>query len=387
MSAEWGGLDWGINGTFWGSGDIEAALGHEAFRGLEAFNTRATRYSNDQTNPWPDFDAGHEPDNPHPEELLAGIAMWDGWLASSLDPLRKIFLSGGSDAHGDLNYSSHIGIDNYATDNAIGKVQTVVFVPSGPEGAHARTDARREVPAIADLMAAFRAGRSIVTDGPFLEIGVDRNGDGDFIDPGDLMIAGDDSAQAGETFPMTVRWASHADFGQVVDVRLLASAGSEPAPILSLDPTAAGEPWSGARTVELAELELEGRQYFRAECRTDRGDDSFRAFTNPIWIDFGTPSGADDTAARLALTFRSNPFRGATTIAFTLPSAGRARLAIYDVAGRLVRELHSAPTNAGRHTRAWDGTDASGQRVAQGIYFVRLEHGGESLVRKGALLR
>jgi hypothetical protein len=93
MSAEWGGMDWAINGAAWGDEDIAAALGHEVFRGLQAFNTRPTRYSSDQNNPWADFDAGVTPDNPHPEELLQGIALWDDCLRANLDPVRKVFFA------------------------------------------------------------------------------------------------------------------------------------------------------------------------------------------------------------------------------------------------------------------------------------------------------
>ncbi|RPJ41730.1 MAG: hypothetical protein EHM19_11295, partial [Candidatus Latescibacterota bacterium] len=131
LSAEFGGIDFGVNGTKWRGQDLAAALADAAFIGLEAFNTRARRFSENQENPWADFDAGVLPGDPYPGELLAGIALWDSLLSAEIAAFspRKIFLSGGSDAHGDLNYSSHLGVDSYADDNALGKVQTVVHVP------------------------------------------------------------------------------------------------------------------------------------------------------------------------------------------------------------------------------------------------------------------
>ena len=65
---------------------------------------------------------------------------------------------------------------------------------------------------------------------------------------------------------------------------------------------------------------------------------------------------------------------GATThsIEFELPSAGRLRVAVFDVRGRLVARPVDADRPAGRQAVAWNGEGTSG-RVAPGIYFVRLE--------------
>ncbi len=72
-----------------------------------------------------------------------------------------------------------------------------------------------------------------------------------------------------------------------------------------------------------------------------------------------------------------NPFRGTTELRFALAAPGRARLAVYDVAGRLIRVLRDGTLPAGNHAAAWDGR-GSGGPVAGGIYFVRLEAAGRS---------
>jgi flagellar hook assembly protein FlgD len=61
--------------------------------------------------------------------------------------------------------------------------------------------------------------------------------------------------------------------------------------------------------------------------------------------------------------------------------------AVYDIRGRLVRVLVDRPIGAGRHTVHWDGKDEHGDRVASGVYFVRLDVGSESEVRKLTILR
>jgi 1,4-alpha-glucan branching enzyme len=67
-----------------------------------------------------------------------------------------------------------------------------------------------------------------------------------------------------------------------------------------------------------------------------------------------------------------NPTRGTSRLSYTLPAPASGSLAILDVAGRTVRTLASGKLEAGLHTVAWDGADASGRTAAPGLYFVRL---------------
>ncbi|MCK4410139.1 MAG: hypothetical protein KAW67_08640, partial [Candidatus Eisenbacteria sp.] len=72
-----------------------------------------------------------------------------------------------------------------------------------------------------------------------------------------------------------------------------------------------------------------------------------------------------------------NPTTAPATIGYTLPEGWRsARLSVHDVAGRLVRRLDPATGTHGFVTIDWDGTASSGERVASGVYFVRLEVDG-----------
>ena len=67
-----------------------------------------------------------------------------------------------------------------------------------------------------------------------------------------------------------------------------------------------------------------------------------------------------------------NSVSGSRLVQFGLAKAGAADLAVYDVAGRQVRVLAHERLGAGMHVRDWDGRDARGDRVAAGIYLVRL---------------
>ncbi len=72
-----------------------------------------------------------------------------------------------------------------------------------------------------------------------------------------------------------------------------------------------------------------------------------------------------------------NPFRASTEIAFALPRAARTRIALFDLAGRRVRDVLDAPLRAGAHHVAWDGRDARGFAVPPGVYLARLDVAGE----------
>ena len=82
-----------------------------------------------------------------------------------------------------------------------------------------------------------------------------------------------------------------------------------------------------------------------------------------------------------------NPFNPNTTISFNLRERGHASLAVYDVAGRLVRVLIDGVKEAGPHDVNWDGKDNTGRGVASGVYFYRLEAGSFTETKKMVLLR
>ncbi|MEZ5064120.1 MAG: FlgD immunoglobulin-like domain containing protein [bacterium] len=99
----------------------------------------------------------------------------------------------------------------------------------------------------------------------------------------------------------------------------------------------------------------------------------------------GDSNGLAHVSARLALSpARPNPFRDQVTFEYAVPADRNAEAHIYDVTGRHVRTLTSE--SRGRGTLSWDGRDSAGQRLASGIYFVRMELGAERVTRKVTLL-
>jgi len=82
-----------------------------------------------------------------------------------------------------------------------------------------------------------------------------------------------------------------------------------------------------------------------------------------------------------------NPVTTHASIGYTLPNGWRsARLSVHDVAGRLVRRLDPTIGTRGFVAVDWDGAASSGERVASGVYFVRLEVDGAVARQRMVLL-
>jgi hypothetical protein len=77
-----------------------------------------------------------------------------------------------------------------------------------------------------------------------------------------------------------------------------------------------------------------------------------------------------------------NPFNARTTIEFAVAAPGDVELAIYDITGAKVETIRRPGLDAGRHAIAWDANNA-----ASGVYFARMEAGGESQSIKMVLLK
>ncbi len=77
-----------------------------------------------------------------------------------------------------------------------------------------------------------------------------------------------------------------------------------------------------------------------------------------------------------------NPGHGSMTLRFVLPNETQVHVAIYDVAGRRVRELASGQRPAGENTLAWDMRDEAGRDVSAGVYFARLDADRHTLSQK-----
>jgi hypothetical protein len=219
--------------------------------------------------------------------------------------------------------------------------------------------------------------------------------------------------------PFNIKWLKNLDKGNGTDQAKLKKGGKMPAAIL-------GSLCFDVNEVDLSTIFLQGVPPLKSSyedvagpadggdcaCTTDGGPDGYADLTlkfsrlelaealgnvangDVVTLTLtgslldGTPFEAADCVTVLAkdpVPFPEpnqvvlypavpNPFNPETTIRYELKERGHVSLAIYDVAGKLVRTLVDEVKMplAGGYSATWDGRTNSGKPVASGVYFYRL---------------
>jgi hypothetical protein len=113
-------------------------------------------------------------------------------------------------------------------------------------------------------------------------------------------------------------------------------------------------------------------------------------FADDIYCAAGDMTGIEESGRRDAevgmCRVWPNPARASASIEYTLRQVGSVGVSIYDLTGSLVKRWTRSNAGMGNHIITWNGTDASGQRVSPGIYFVRIETAEGSMSKKLQLL-
>lgn len=95
--------------------------------------------------------------------------------------------------------------------------------------------------------------------------------------------------------------------------------------------------------------------------------------TSTVYVRPGGIEAQPGAAARFALDEpRPNPSSGPVRLQYSLARASTVTLRIYDVGGRRVRTLESAPKPAGPYTLLWNGRNDLDQPISRGVYYCRL---------------
>jgi hypothetical protein len=130
-----------------------------------------------------------------------------------------------------------------------------------------------------------------------------------------------------------------------------------------------------------------------ALAQTSQGGQNFVVQQHPVFAHMSRVSGRQLTAGVQQVFHNSleqnfpNPFNPQTAIAYSLKDAADVRLAIYDVAGRRVRELVDEHRMPGAYKVIWDGRDGKGSQVSSGVYFCKLVAGSFVETKKMVMLK
>lgn len=94
------------------------------------------------------------------------------------------------------------------------------------------------------------------------------------------------------------------------------------------------------------------------------------------------------SASAFRLTSVPNPARGAATVELAIPpgAPASARVTVHDLSGRRVATLWDGAAPGGVNRFVWNHTDATGARLAPGVYLVRAEVGANRFVHRAVVL-
>ena len=133
--------------------------------------------------------------------------------------------------------------------------------------------------------------------------------------------------------------------------------------------------WQGA----LAGRDLAGLPRLHGQA-IDMGAYEFSGAISPV-------PGSRPGLPHLSLSCCPNPFNPRTRIEFDIPRTCLVELRVFDLRGRLVRNLMEAELSAGRHAVDWDGRDDEGRFLGSGVYLYRLQAGRDEITRSLTLVR
>jgi hypothetical protein len=106
-------------------------------------------------------------------------------------------------------------------------------------------------------------------------------------------------------------------------------------------------------------------------------------FLGPIAVEAAMPLPEQFSVSRNY----PNPFNPETTVHYELPEDASVSVRVFDLMGREVKTLTDGHVSAGRYDAKWDGTNQFGNAVSSGMYFIRVQAGEFSAVRKMTLMR
>ena len=130
----------------------------------------------------------------------------------------------------------------------------------------------------------------------------------------------------------------------------------------------------------------ERRRYYRLE---EVSLDGTSTYYRPVPV---SKTSSVESEGRMPYIFSlqqnyPNPFNPQTQIDYSIPRDGQVTLNVYDVNGRLVKQLVREEQKAGYYSVTWNGMDEAGRQVVSGTFLYRLQAGDRTATGKMVLLK
>ena len=88
---------------------------------------------------------------------------------------------------------------------------------------------------------------------------------------------------------------------------------------------------------------------------------------------FEEGTGVRQVSAFEGVTIYPNPFHNGITIAYDLEKPAQVTIEVFNTIGKQIAVVVNTKQAAGRKTIVWNGSNASGSAVSEGMYFIRLQ--------------
>ncbi|MCB9194733.1 MAG: T9SS type A sorting domain-containing protein [Flavobacteriales bacterium] len=253
----------------------------------------------------------------------------------------KLYYSGGADAHGSFNSSNTDDFGGFGTinDNAVGKVNTVVYCPNGMgvDGG--------------GVLKSLQNGNSTISDGPIMAIGISSDGN----NASNEILMGEDAVvdiDFTTDYYVNFDFATTQEFGDIKWFKFIVGTEDGEQEIYI------GDAWTRqgsqhysvsldnliSQALGLADFPQKKYMYIRVEMQTyvDLSANSsihrigyqyHHSFSNPIWIKYDE---IKPEVSELTLTTRPNPFHDVFYLDIKTIEAEDVSVSFYDPQGKLV---------------------------------------------------
>ncbi len=148
--------------------------------------------------------------------------------------------------------------------------------------------------------------------------------------------------------------------------------------------------WTELQPGDLSDYLDDERRYLQYRISMSSVSSALSPILHDIRFSWGTITGVPDPAALPAFSMNDpfpNPFNPRLSVEFTMERRDRVVMTVHDAAGRLIRRLADREFEIGTQLLDWDGKDSGGERVAAGIYLVRISTDSSKEQKKVVMLK
>jgi hypothetical protein len=170
----------------------------------------------------------------------------------------------------------------------------------------------------------------------------------------------------------------------------IAIGGAQRHGLAALDPVSGhATPWNPGDASAVFALAVSGGKVYAGGGFTSMGGQPrahIAAIFEPDFLVSVSPSDPQTPRESDLTLLSSNPTSGSARVQYSVSRAGRVRVEVLDVSGRVEQTLADRIHTPGRYVVNWDGVGRRG-RSSPGLYFIRLVTPDQAMTRKLAIIR